>query len=111
MRGLAAATPLYGGPAMPKRVRQAVTMAAEEFNVQVSDILGPSRARNVAQARRRACRYLTRMQFSSVQIANYLGINHSSVLYHRRIDNGRTGRGPSKPVEVPCPDLSGEWAI
>ena len=97
-------------PDFPKSIRIALTIAADEMGVRVADILGPSSARNIVQGRRRAIRHLRRMNLSYSQIARYLGLNHTTVIYHVRIDKGEAARGP-RNFTIPCPDLSGEWAI
>ena len=94
----------------PTKVRQVIAAAAGGSELRVADILGPSRERNIVRARRRAVRDLLDLNYSSAQVGRYLGINHTSVLYHGRRSRGLPGRKVAWG-EVPCPDLSGEWAI
>lgn len=110
---------------LPPKVRKAIQIAAEEAGTTVSMLFGPDRHKKTCQGRRLAIRYLLRMEFSRAQIGRFLGIHHTSVLNHERRDimNAEDTRGngltaawrsqipPKAPVEIPCPDLSGEWAI
>lgn len=102
---------------IPGRARQAIQIAAEEFGISSAEVMGDNREKANVLGRRRAIRYLLRLQFSRAQIARFLNLNHASVLYHERIDKGLPGRGKVTPAiveklrEIPCPDLSGEWAI
>lgn len=102
---------------IPGRARQAIQLAAEEFEISYAMLMGDSREKRIVLGRRRAVRYLIRLQFSRAQIGRFLNLNHASVLYHERIDKGLPGKGKPTPEiieklrEIPCPDLSGEWAI
>ncbi len=102
---------------IPGRARQAIQVAAEEFEVTAQQVMGDSHEKRIVLGRRRAIRYLLRLQFSRAQIGRFLGLNHASVIYHERIDKGLPGKGKVMPevieklAAIPCPDLSGEWAI
>ena len=53
--------------------------------------------------------------YSTPQIGRWLGLHHTSILAAAKLPAAKPGvvsRHPTaEPVEVPYPDLSGEWAI
>ncbi len=91
---------------LPSRVAMALDVAAAAHNVTRADILGPRQFFHFVAARREAAQTLRRMGFSLAQIGFYLNRHHTTILY---AVNETVGE--SKAKEIPCPDLSGEWAI
>jgi chromosomal replication initiation ATPase DnaA len=93
----------------PPHVLVVVKGVAKLFNVEFQDVLSGSRVRAVTQARHDVIRQLVERGNSQTQIGIWLGLHHTSVHYYA---NGRKIRNPRPdPREIPCPDLSGEWAI
>jgi hypothetical protein len=92
-------------------VEQLLMACAFRYGVTRDDLLhGGNRTLFVA-ARRDAARRLRGRGYSYPVIARYLGIHYTTALHLVRTE----GRIPV-PVgdnrdEIPCPDLSGEWAI
>lgn len=93
---------------LPPRVALALRAAAGDCGVTVEMILSGVRQPRVVRARRQASLTLRRMGFTVSDTARYLRLHHSSVL---KMPAERKRIAQNREVEIPCPDLSGEWAI
>lgn len=92
----------------PARVEKALLSVAEQFAVQRDELLEGTKRKNVAQARAALCKELRAMGFTLDRIGLYLNVHHTTV--HAAV-YGRKGSREPWQGPIPCPDLSGEWAI
>lgn len=69
---------------------------------------GRQTSRNV-EARRDAMIQLRALGLSLSKIGRFFGgMHHTTVLHHV---GSQTQQKRGEPIEIPCPDYSGEWAI
>lgn len=94
---------------LPPAIWAIVKLEASKWAVLPSDLLSGSRTQFIVRARHAVIQKLQANGHSQTQIARWLGMHPSSVCYyeHRR----RAISSLPSPYEIPCPDLSGEWAI
>lgn len=99
---------------LPPKIKQHVRECAFVFGVTEQAIMSKSQVGETSRARRAVIQRLVLLGYSSTQIGRWLGLDHSTVIYHkgqpaatpRFKDLPKVTAGP-----VPVPDLSGEWAI
>lgn len=85
-------------------IERVLVRVCDELGVARASLLSDSRMPVICEARRLICRKLYR-KASAKDIGHVLRIHHASVIYHWRTQS-------IEPAGViPCPDLSGEWAI
>lgn len=92
---------------MTAKVRELVTDICEFHEVPLEKFLEGKRGTSYTAARSACVKRLRGMGMSLSEIGQQLGIHHTSVLYYIR----RPVRVALKNRDIPCPDLSGEWAI
>jgi hypothetical protein len=101
----------------PPRVRAVIERCAEEGNISVAAMITGPQTRRAVNAKRQVARELRRHGFSLNEIGAFLQRDNSTVLYYLTsgppTKSPRRAAAPDWPVwqEIPCPDLSGEWAI
>lgn len=104
---------------LPPRIRTICQVFAQEHAISIADLVGKSQSKNIVMARRKAIHALRRTGLSLPEIARYVGKHHTSVLSALRqpLRDPKTNKVTQAPYqkiinwEIPCPDLSGEWAI
>lgn len=114
-----AGTPVRRAPILvtPHFVQNLIAECCAKHNI-IPGMLKDSHEARAMDAKRMAVKRLADLGYSSVTIGKFLGgVHHTSVLHLL----GKTGRskGLKKPrgvypktrEPIPCPDLSGEWAI
>lgn len=94
---------------VPPLILELARFKARAWNVDIADLLSGSKIRAVSNARRQLILALRARGHSQTQIGRWLGLDHSSVHYYEH--GRRSQKQPVNPFEIPCPDLSGEWAI
>lgn len=94
---------------VPPAVLRAMKCAAEDFNLSLPELLN-GKSDTKVKARRRCIQTLRRMGFSLTEIGRFMGRHHTTVLHAL---GGHSPRlSPEEQLaSIPCPDLSGEWAI
>jgi hypothetical protein len=95
---------------LPPRVRSAVRIAGDSFGVTPEAILSGIKVGKTPSARRMAIQILARQRFGQSQIGHWLGLHHTSVAYYISGKKRKTLE-EIEAMQMPCPDLSGEWAI
>ena len=95
---------------MPDEIFALVLAACARNDVPIAELLQGARHLRVTRARRAICCELSRRGYSLSQIGRWLRVHHTSVFYALR-SQGRAARAAAPRGPVPCPDLSGEWAI
>ena len=100
---------------LPPKVRRVCDIAAADFGVTIQAILSGTKVGETSKARRQTIQTLKRQGYSTPQIGRWLGLHHTSILAAAKLPAAKPGvvsRHPTaEPVDVPYPDLSGEWAI
>lgn len=95
----------------PPRVREVVESCALAADMSVvAMIRGPKTFRAV-NAKRAAARALRAKGYSLNEIGFFLNRHHTSVLHLLNTEAKVAAPTRGESFEVPCPDLSGEWAI
>lgn len=89
----------------PPRVRVIIERCAEEGDISVAAMIDGPKTPRAVNAKRAAARRLRENGFTLNEIGVFLHRHHTSVLHLLN-----SGSEPKK-YEIPCPDLSGEWAI
>lgn len=89
----------------PPRVRAVFERCAEEGDICIAAMIHGPQTRRAVNAKRRVARELREMGFTLNEIGRFIHRHNSTVLYLLK-----SGPAPAA-FEVPCPDLSGEWAI
>lgn len=95
---------------LPGRVQWAMRNLAEQHSVDPLTVFGAYGSRQTTKCRGAVCRKLRAMGFSLHEIARWLDIDHSTVLHHAPSVTRTPTDGPVV-INIPIPDLSGEWAI
>jgi hypothetical protein len=95
-------------PIAPPRVADILQGAARYFGCEVVEITSRCHIRHVVAARAHCAQVLTNLGFSTTVIGRYLNCHHSSVVY---MNQKARAVALLPPLDVPIPDLSGEWAI
>ena len=95
---------------LPPRVRSALRIAADIFDVTPEAILSGTKVGKTAGARRMAIQVLVRQKFGQNQIGRWLGLHHTSVSYYIAGERKKTLE-EIESEQFPVPDFSGEWAI
>lgn len=91
----------------PPKVQQIIRQWAHVYGVRPEAILSPDRTRPVSRSRNRAVTELAHIGYTKSEIARFLMLHPSSVWSALK----RTPTVESFAVDIPCPDLSGEWCI
>ena len=93
---------------LPPRVRLIVSAIAESHHVTAEEVLGGRSTALVVAARREICWQLANvLHIPASQIGRYLGIHHTTVLFHL----GKIKKPAVKLSDWSVPDFSGEWDI
>lgn len=100
---------------LPREIETLIRRTAYQFSTTLEEIQSGIKPTNVMLARRSCIHKLRKQGFSLSQIGRWLRVHHTSVLYALQKPNPRSTGYFVEPEpadnEVPCPDLSGEWAI
>ncbi|HLG97206.1 MAG TPA: helix-turn-helix domain-containing protein [Bryobacteraceae bacterium] len=96
---------------MPERIREIVVRAASEYGVSIRMVLSGMHERPIVLARRLAIHRIRKLAVSTPQIGRWLGMHHSSIVYHLQKPCPRGRRLPEDYELGDGPDESGIWAI
>jgi chromosomal replication initiation ATPase DnaA len=100
---------MRGKTFMPERHRIKVDQICEFHGTSLVRLLNGDRLQETINARRDSCYYLRSTGASLPCIGRWMGIDHTTVMYHLRASRIK----PAKAVEPEewKPDESGAWAI
>ena len=93
----------------PAEVEMQIRIVAGDYGVSPKMILYGGNRRACVVARRALIHRLYEKGYGISDIGRFLGMHHSTILYHLNRERPKLDR--TTPGPVPYPDLSGEWAI
>lgn len=100
---------------LPPRVDSVMRTIAAEHGMTISMAISSARGCQspiFVQCRAAMCVELRRLGLSLQVIGRYVGgMHHTSVMHLIRAYGPEMQRKRQEAKEIPCPDLSGEWAI
>lgn len=91
----------------PPRVKAIMQDAADRYNLTVVEMVNGPKTAQACAAKSMVAKKLRGLGFSYSSIGRHLSLHHTSVMAYMKM---RPKIKPG-PVVIPCPDLSGEWAI
>lgn len=96
---------------LPPRIRQIFQRCADDFDISVIAMINGGHGRRVVMAKRKAARELRAKGYTLAEIGRFLHCHHSSVMHLINPGPGETLSEVYASTQIPCADLSGEWAI
>lgn len=96
------------GSVRPPRITAIIRAAADRYEVTERLVLGLCQEKPCMDARRQVARRLRDEGYSYPVIGRYLNRHHTTIMHllAHGTEEARVSRS-----EIPCPDLSGVWAI